>query len=93
VSDGGRIEYMVEAILDSSSMFKRKVQASSITVVPLIAKINVDKEELNRPIEKNNRWPRNEAEANTCILNASIPRGGWVRGIFIIKKKKKEEWM
>ncbi|KAI8877742.1 hypothetical protein K501DRAFT_306112 [Backusella circina FSU 941] len=80
VGDGGKIEYMVEAILDTASVFKRKVQATSITVIPLLSRINVDREELSRPMEKSSRWPRNEADANTCILTASIPRAGWVRG-------------
>lgn len=81
-SDGGKIEYMIEANLEAlSGMFKRKSAiATHIVQVPIIGNIDVSKKELLNPRESSIRWPKNEENANTCVLSAWIPHKGCVRG-------------
>lgn len=81
-SDGGKIEYMIEATLESlGGLFKRPtVQASHIIQVPLVGKINVTENGLDRTRESSIRWPKNEDNANTCVLSACIPHEGCIRG-------------
>lgn len=79
-SDGGKVEYMIEACLETASFLKRSIQASHIILVPLIGKVNIGDDELQKPRESSIRWPKNEENANTVELSAWIPCGGCVRG-------------
>ncbi|KAG2230556.1 hypothetical protein BDF21DRAFT_498262 [Thamnidium elegans] len=78
--DGGKIEYMIEATLETSGFLKRSVQATHIIQVPLVGNINVNEDGLDRTRESSIRWPKNEENANTCILSAWIPHQGCIRG-------------
>ncbi|CAO0794309.1 unnamed protein product [Mucor circinelloides] len=81
-SDGGKIEYMIEASLETpGGLFKRSnVLANHIIQVPLIAKVNITENGLERHRESSIRWPKIEENVNTCALSARIPHEGCVRG-------------
>jgi hypothetical protein len=81
-SDGGKIEYMIEANLEAvGGMFKRKnTVATHIIQIPLIGNTDVSKNGLHNPRESSIRWPKNEDNANTCVFSAWIPHEGCVRG-------------
>ncbi|KAK4518271.1 uncharacterized protein ATC70_001623 [Mucor velutinosus] len=81
-SDGGKIEYMIEASLETpGGLFKKSnVLANHIIQVPLIAKVNITENGLERHRESSIRWPKIEENINTCALSAKIPHEGYVRG-------------
>ncbi|KAF1796193.1 hypothetical protein FB192DRAFT_1405647 [Mucor lusitanicus] len=81
-SDGGKIEYMIEASLETpGGLFKKSnVLANHIIQVPLIAKVNITENGLERHRESSIRWPKIEENVNTCALSARIPHEGCVRG-------------
>lgn len=81
-SDGGKIEYMIEASLETpGGLFKKSnVLANHIIQVPLIANVNVTENGLERHRESSIRWPKIEENINTCALSAKIPHEGCVRG-------------
>ncbi|GAN03223.1 hypothetical protein MAM1_0036d02674 [Mucor ambiguus] len=81
-SDGGKIEYMIEASFETpGGLFKKSnVLANHIIQVPLIAKVNITENGLERNRESSIRWPKIEDNINTCALSARIPHEGWVRG-------------
>lgn len=82
-SDGGKIEYMIEASLETpGGLFKKSnVLANHIIQVPLIAKVNITENGLERHRESSIRWPKIEENVNTCALSARIPHEGCVRGM------------
>lgn len=79
-SDGGKVEYMIEANLESSGFLKRSIQATHIIQVPLVGKVNINEHGLERKRETSIRWPKHEQDVNTCILSAWIPHEGCIRG-------------
>ncbi|KAI8876146.1 hypothetical protein K501DRAFT_289048 [Backusella circina FSU 941] len=78
--DGGKIDYMVVAILETAGFIGRTEKAKAIIDVPLIAKVNVAEANLRKIKETSITWPRNEEEINQCRLHALIPGSGWMRG-------------
>jgi len=73
---------MIEASLETpGGLFKRSnVLANHIIQVPLIAKVNITENGLERHRESSIRWPKIEENVNTCALSARIPHEGCVRG-------------
>lgn len=86
--DGGKIEYMVEAILETTRFMGQKKKTAVYLPVPLIAKVNIAELHLREPKQTTTEWPKIEDEINKCRLHANIRRSGWMRGK---KKKKKKE--
>jgi hypothetical protein len=79
-SKGGKIEYMIEANLETAGFLKRSIQATHIIQVPLVAKVNINEHGLERTRESNIKWPKHEDNANACVLSAWIPHEGCIRG-------------
>jgi hypothetical protein len=89
-SDGGKIEYMIEANLETAGFLKRSIQATHIIQVPLIGRVNINENGLERTRESSIRWPKNEENANTCVLSAWIPHEGCMRGNVLYAYHSKE---
>lgn len=88
-SDGGKIEYMIEASLETpGGLFKKSnILANHIIQVPLIAKVNINEDGLERHRESSIRWPKIEENVNTSVLSARIPHEGCIRGKFKVYLK------
>ena len=64
---------MIEASLETAGFLKTSIQASHIIQVPLIAKLSVTENGLQKAKESSIQWPKNEQDINTCELSAWIP--------------------
>jgi hypothetical protein len=71
---------MIEANLETAGFLKRSIQASHIIQIPLVAKVSINENGLERTRESFIQWPKNEENANTCVLSACIPHEGCMRG-------------
>lgn len=80
--DGGKIEYMIEASLETrGGLFKKSnILTNHILPVPLIAKININTDGIEGPRESSIHWPKLEENGSKCVLSARIPHGGCIRG-------------
>lgn len=72
---------MIEANLEAASFLsKRSIQASHVIQVPLIAKVNINEQGLEKAKESSIKWPKHEDNADACVLSAWIPHEGCLRG-------------
>ncbi|KAG2195366.1 hypothetical protein INT47_004474 [Mucor saturninus] len=81
--DGGKIKYTVEIRLGSTRFFKKIIRAKSSIALPLVAKVDIDMNGLEKQKETSISWPQEEKDEDMYVLSASIPHEGWLLGTTI----------